>query len=206
MPTVEAFEVCIPDLKEQQRIVGSLGKMLSPASRGGASPLPYLRNANVQWDHLDLTSISKMDFESDELVKFELRPGDLLVCEGGEPGRAAVWDGRISPCYYQKALHRLRVRTEVAIPQFIMYRLWFGSVSEEFGESHAKTTIAHLPAVRLARLAIRVPPVSDQQWIVETLAKEMEGVVQMRKVVEGHLSAVNTLPAALLRRAFSGEL
>jgi len=180
--------------------------MLSPASRGGASPLPYLRNANVQWDHVDLTGISKMDFESDELVKFELRPGDLLVCEGGEPGRAAVWDGRISPCYYQKALHRLRVRAEAVIPQFIMYRLWFGSASEEFGESHAKTTIAHLPAVRLAQLAIRVPPVSEQRRIVETLAREMAEAVHTRKVVEGYLSVLNTLPAALLRRAFSGDL
>jgi type I restriction enzyme S subunit len=260
MPTVEAFEVCIPDLKEQKRIVCSLGeqmaaverarvaaeaqleaakalpavylrsafasseaqrwplrplgdlceiqlgKMLSPVSRGGASPLPYLRNANVQWDHLDLTSISKMDFEADELVKFELRPGDLLVCEGGEPGRAAVWDGRIAPCYYQKALHRLRVRTGVAIPQFIMYRLWFGSVSEEFGESHAKTTIAHLPAVRLTALAIRVPAVSEQRRIVDRLAAEMAAVVHMGKVVEGHLSALNALSGALLRRAFSGEL
>jgi type I restriction enzyme S subunit len=94
----------------------------------------------------------------------------------------------------------------VAIPQFIMYRLWFGSVSEEFGESHAKTTIAHLPAVRLAELAIRVPPVREQRRIVETLAREMAGVVRMRTVVEGHLSSIDALPAALLRRAFSGEL
>jgi type I restriction enzyme S subunit len=124
-----------------------LGKMLSPKSRGGYRPRPYLRNANVQWDRFDLSDVSEMDFSDREEQKFALRSGDLIVCEGGEPGRAAVWEGRIRPCYYQKALHRLRPVGNCVDPRFLMYRLWFGATRAEFAQSNAKTTIAHLPAV-----------------------------------------------------------
>ena len=85
-----------------------LGKMLSPAAKTNARPRRYLRNANVLWNKFDLSSLLEMDFSEEEERKFELRAGDVLVCEGGEPGRAAVWEGQISSCFYQKALVRLR--------------------------------------------------------------------------------------------------
>ena len=85
-----------------------LGKMLSPKSRQGRNPLPYLTNRNVRWGEFDLSDLLTMDFDQREIEKFQLRPGDLLVCEGGDTGRAAVWLGEIADCYYQKALHRLR--------------------------------------------------------------------------------------------------
>ena len=65
-----------------------LGKMLSPKSKTGRNPRPYLRNANVQWGRFELATVSQMDFDEREQEKFALRPGDLLVCEGGEPGRS----------------------------------------------------------------------------------------------------------------------
>ncbi|CRI67976.1 hypothetical protein THIOKS190081 [Thiocapsa sp. KS1] len=68
-----------------------LGKMLSPKSKTGTSPFPYLRNQDVQWGRINVTGLPTMDFSDKERAKFELRPGDLLVCEGGEPGRCAVW-------------------------------------------------------------------------------------------------------------------
>jgi type I restriction enzyme S subunit len=80
-----------------------LGKMLSQKARVGNSPKPYLRNKNVQWGRIDVTDMLYMDFDDREIEKFRLRPGDLLVCEGGEPGRAAIWDGALVECFYQKA-------------------------------------------------------------------------------------------------------
>ena len=85
-----------------------LGKMLSPKAMKGESPLPYLGNKNVQWGRFDLTDVFEMDFSPEEFRKFNLRSGDLLVCEGGVVGRAAIWDSPISKCCFQKALHRLR--------------------------------------------------------------------------------------------------
>jgi type I restriction enzyme S subunit len=87
-----------------------------------------------------------------------------------------------------------------------MYRLWMGALQQEFVESHAKTTIAHLPAVRLQRLPIRVPTVPEQQRIAATLKEQMASADRVRKAIEGELDAINRLPAALLRRAFNGEL
>lgn len=181
-----------------------LGKMLSPKSKTGSNPLPYLRNANVQWNRFDLSSVLKMDFSEGERRKFELKPGDLLVCEGGEPGRAAVWDGEIAQCYYQKALHRLRPISSAIDPHFVLYRLWLGAMAGEFMDSHAQTTIAHLPAVRLLQLPMQIPPLLEQKRIAAILREQMTAVERARAAAEAQLEAAAALPAAYLRDAFQG--
>jgi type I restriction enzyme S subunit len=90
-----------------------LGKMLSQKAHTGQSPKPYLRNRNVQWGHIDLSELAYMDFNDREMKKFRLDKGDLLVCEGGFVGRAAIWIGELEECYYQKALHRVRPHDNV---------------------------------------------------------------------------------------------
>jgi len=183
-----------------------LGKMLSPVSKTGVRSRPYLRNANVQWGRFDLSTITQMDFTEAEEAKFALLPGDLLVCEGGEPGRAAVWDGQITPCYYQKALHRLRPINGAVDPHFVMYRLWIGALQGEFLESHAQTTIAHLPAVRLFELPIQIPQLAEQQRIVAHLSEQLEYVKRVSQALEEQLHTIQELPNILLNRAFNGEL
>jgi len=183
-----------------------LGKMLSPKSKMGLRSRPYLRNANVQWNRFDLSDVVEMDFTENEEQKFSLRTGDLLVCEGGEPGRSAVWHGQIEPCCYQKALHRLRPINGCGDPYFLMYRLWLGAVTAEFFGSQAKTTIAHLPAVRLGSLLVGVPSLVEQQRVAALLAEQMAAVEQARKAIEEELAAINALPGAVLREAFAGRL
>jgi type I restriction enzyme S subunit len=70
-----------------------LGKMLDGKRQTGLYPAPYLRNVNVRWT-FDLSDITTMDVRPDELDRVLARPGDLVVCEGGEPGRCAVWKER----------------------------------------------------------------------------------------------------------------
>jgi type I restriction enzyme, S subunit len=147
-----------------------------------------------------------MDFDDREKRKFELKPGDLLVCEGGEPGRSAVWEGQIQPCYYQKAVHRLRPKVKDVDPHFLMFRLWLGGISGEFSDSHSKTTIAHLPAIRLATLPIALPSIQSQRGIVVTLMNEFAVVERARAAAEQELQFIRSFPGVLLRRAFSGEL
>lgn len=178
-----------------------LGKMLSPASRQGMRPRPYLRNANVQWNRFDLSSLLEMDFSEEEARKFELEKGDVLVCEGGEPGRAAVWDGQITPCYYQKALHRLRVKENLAVPEFIVYRLWYASLTQELIESRAKTTIAHLPAIRIQQLSVAMPTMSEQRFIVNQLREQLGRMKGLQEALERNLEFIGATRAALLRRA-----
>jgi type I restriction enzyme S subunit len=90
-PVPESWEVVkLGELFETQ-----LGKMLSQKARTGSDPKPYLRNKNVQWREIDTTDLLLMDFDRREEAKFTLLPGDLLVCEGGQPGRAAIWRGQM---------------------------------------------------------------------------------------------------------------
>ncbi|WP_249273323.1 restriction endonuclease subunit S, partial [Salmonella enterica] len=83
-----------------------LGKMLDKAKNKG-TPKKYIRNVNVQWDNISIDDVNEMKFEDNELSEFILRNGDLLICEGGEPGRCAIWN-KPGEFYFQKALHRVR--------------------------------------------------------------------------------------------------
>jgi type I restriction enzyme S subunit len=85
-----------------------LGKMLYEDRIDHATARPYLRIANVYWDRFALDDVKAMNFAGAEAALYALRPGDLLVCEGRGLGRSAVWEGQISPCYFQKALNRVR--------------------------------------------------------------------------------------------------
>lgn len=98
-----------------------LGKMLDKGKNKG-KPYPYLRNTNVQWLRFDLSDVKEMRFENSELEEYEVKPGDLLVCEGGEPGRCAIWDGQIEHIMFQKAIHRIRPFAGIN-SWFLLYRL-----------------------------------------------------------------------------------
>ena len=74
------------------------GASMSPKRREGKSPYPFLRTMNVLWGDINLSTLDQMDFTDAEVEKLELRPGDLLVCEGGDIGRTAIWNGSVSPC------------------------------------------------------------------------------------------------------------
>ena len=76
-----------------------LGKMLDAAKNAGI-PKPYIGNRSVQWGRIDSDDIATVSMTVADLQRFRLRPGDLLVCEGGEIGRAAIWDEPIPECYY----------------------------------------------------------------------------------------------------------
>ena len=98
-----------------------LGKMLSKKAKQGLNPKPYLANFNVQWNKIDVSELNVMDFNEREMEKFRLKCGDILVCEGGEISRSAIWNGEIEECYYQKALHRLRpIDKDVIDPEFMV--------------------------------------------------------------------------------------
>jgi restriction endonuclease S subunit len=101
-----------------------LGKMLD-AARNIGSWKPYIGNRAVQRGRMDLDAIGRVPLTASDMTRFRLEKGDLLVCGGGEIGRAAIWDAPIAECYYQKALHRLRPKGSYR-PRFLMYllQLW----------------------------------------------------------------------------------
>lgn len=181
-----------------------LGKMLSPVSRTGRRPIPYVRNANVQWDRVDLTDVAEMDFDEHEEAKFALRPGDVLVCEGGEPGRAAVWRGEITRCCFQKALHRLRPLNDAVDPEFLVFTLWLASLRGEFTDDHAKTTIAHLPAVRLSELRVSLPSLSTQRRLASRIRRRLDAIRHLQRELQTQIDEIRRLPHVILRNTFEG--
>ena len=100
-----------------------LGKMLDAKQQTGVHRYPYLANFNVQWFRFELKTLNSMDFNESDRIEFELHDGDLLVCEGGEIGRCAVWHNNVQPCYFQKALHRVRCNKDFILPDFLAW--WF---------------------------------------------------------------------------------
>ena len=101
-----------------------LGKMLDAAKNVGI-PKPYIGNRSVQWGRIDLDGLGTVPMATADLQRFRLRRGDLLVCEGGEIGRAAIWEEPIPECYYQKALHRLRTKgRDDAYLMMSLLQLW----------------------------------------------------------------------------------
>src|SRR5438128_6587411 len=79
-----------------------LGRMLSGRRETGRHAKPYLRNRDVQWGVINTANLPMMDFDDVDAARFKLETDDVLVCEGGEVGRAAVWSGQIAECYFQK--------------------------------------------------------------------------------------------------------
>ena len=182
-----------------------LGKMLSPkAKTGGASSFPYLRNQNVQWGRIDLSDLALMEFSERERKKFALRVGDLLVCEGGEPGRCAIWLNERTDCYYQKALHRIRPHAGVADSEFLSLWIRHQALTGAFEDQNAKTTIAHLPLVRLEQLLIPDVDLAHQRRIATRLKAQLAAVEQARKALGAQLVETEALQLAIYRDVEAG--
>jgi len=179
-----------------------LGKMLSPKAKTGKESFVYLRNQNVQWARFDLRDMASMDFDERERAKFALRRGDLLICEGGEPGRCAVWNEDIANCFYQKALHRLRPHADLADSEFLAYWLRFQANTGAFSDQNAKTTIAHLPLARLELLPVPDIAVSEQRLIVTRLKAQLTEADTIAQAAAAQLAEIEKLPQQLLARAF----
>lgn len=98
-----------------------LGKMLDQRKNKGIYK-PYLANVNVRWGAFDLDNLQEMKFEDDEDERYGIKYGDLIICEGGEPGRCAIWKEQLPNMKIQKALHRLRVNEEMDYRYDMLFR------------------------------------------------------------------------------------
>ena len=146
-----------------------LGKMLDSEKNTG-TPKPYLGNRAVQWGRIYLDDIGSIKLTASDLRRFRLRDGDLLVCEGGEVGRSAIWREPMAECYYQKALHRLRPKQGYNIELMGNLLQWLSS--KGFLANYVtQTSIAHLPKDKFETLPIPLPPTkAEQEAIAEALS------------------------------------
>lgn len=151
-----------------------LGKMLNAEKNVGV-PKPYLGNRAVQWGRIDYTDLPTVPMSRADLERFRLLKGDLLVCEGGEVGRAAIWEAPLEECYYQKALHRLRpLRGFNSQLMAAFLRRW--ADCGLLANYVTQTSIAHLPREKFMEVPIPVPPPPEQRAIVKALG-DVEGLL-----------------------------
>lgn len=145
----------------------SLGKMLDKKQATGLDPTPYLRNINVRWGGFDLSDLAEMDIRPDELDRVLAQPGDVIACEGGEPGRAAVWSGP-GTIALQKALHRIQPSEAIAAA-YLALLLQHLAVSGKLARFFTGTTIKHLPQEKLRLIGVPFPPSAEQKRIVAAI-------------------------------------
>ena len=181
-----------------------LGKMLD-ASKNSGNKVNYLRNKNVRWFSFELDDLKQLRISNNELRKLLVQNGDVFVCEGGEPGRAAVWNGGNEPVVFQKALHRVRF-TIPMIADWLVFNLKNDADSQKLTELFTGTTIKLFTGRSLKTYPISIPPLEEQQEIVRqvnklfTIADKLEAHYQQAKV------KANKLSQSILAKAFWGEL
>lgn len=181
----------------------SLGKMLDKAKNKGEFQ-PYLRNINVRWFTFDLSDLFQMPFLETETERYTAVKGDVLICEGGYPGRAAIW-AEDYPIYFQKALHRVRFH-EQEHNKWFLYYLYSRDKSGELKQHFSGTGIQHFTGEVLARFELPLPPPQELRRAVAKLDALFAEAQRLESIYQQKLGALDELKKSLLHKAFSGEL
>jgi type I restriction enzyme S subunit len=173
-----------------------LGKMLDQEKNRG-EPLPYLANVNVRWGEFALDNLRTMRFEPHERERYGLRHGDIVMCEGGEPGRCAIWRDQVPGMMIQKALHRIRPR-DILDYRFLYYNLLNIGNSKGFDQYFTGATIKHLPGEKLAKVEVDIPPLPVQRRIAGILSAYDELIENSQR----RIRILETMARALYREWF----
>ena len=138
------------------------GKALNSSNTEGTLK-DYLTTSNVYWNSFDFSVIKKMLFKESELNKCQITKGDLLVCEGGDIGRAAIWDYDYDICI-QNHLHRLRPKVNGICVPFYYYVLYYLKINNMIGGKGIG--LLGLSSNALHKLHVHFPPLNEQHRIV----------------------------------------
>lgn len=181
-----------------------LGKMLNKSKQTGENTIPYLRSVNVQWGRVDILDLNQMDILPNELEKFTVKKGDLLICEGGESGRAAIWE-KDNPIGFQNALHRVRSKNEV-INKYLYYYFEWLVKNELIEHLFNGVTIKHFPQENLRSVEISYPSIGEQTKIVELLEDHLSRLEASVSLADAMEKQAIGLRRSLLQAAFTGQL
>ena len=181
-----------------------LGKMLDKNKNKG-SYQPYLRNVNVRWGSFDLDDLLEMKFEESEQERYGIQIGDLIMCEGGEPGRCAIWNTDVPNMKIQKALHRIRVK-DMVYNKFVYCLFTLYAQNGYLEKYFTGTTIKHLTGQSLKTIEIPLPPLTEQQRIVKEIESRLSQATASETYIENALQQAEALRQSILKKAFCGEL
>lgn len=177
-----------------------LGKMLDQEKNRG-DLMPYLANVNVRWGEFDLRELREMRFEQDELETFGLKLGDIVMCEGGEPGRCAIWKEQMPGMMIQKAIHRIRCRENMD-HVYLYHNLRHQGQSGHLATLFTGATIKHLPREKLARVTVLVPSVR----LIDLFSRHTHPIESQLGLLEAANRRASEARNLLLPRLISGEV
>lgn len=187
--------------------ISGLGKTLNKSIDNGKDT-PYLCSINVYWTGIDLTTVKTAKFTQTDRDKYLLQKGDLLICEGGDVGRSAVWNYD-REMYYQNALHRVRFLGKIN-PYFFLYLLECYKGLKIIEEYSKGVTIKHFVQSSLNAMFLPLPPLNEQQRIVDKINEVMPVVAKYdttySKVTELNETFPEALKRSILQWAVQGNL
>ena len=183
-----------------------LGKMLDTKRISRDHLHPYLRNVDVQWGEINVADLPMINIRPAEIDRYTVRSGDLLVCEGGEAGRCAIWRGENGAYGYQKALHRLRPHhADEDRPRFMYYALMCAVGRDAFNDGH-ESTIRHLTGDKLRAHRFPFPPSHEQLRIEKFLDKQMTSIECAMSVERCLIDLLGEYRTRLITDVVTGKL
>ena len=187
--------------------ITELGKTLDKAKNQGDYK-PYLCSINVYWSGIDLTKVKEARFEKNEISKYKLKKGDLLICEGGDVGRSAIWEND-QEMYYQNALHRVRFYGGIN-PYYFRLLMECYKGNKILDKKSKGMTIKHLVQTALNAIYFPLPPIQEQQRIVDKF-QSLIPILEQYNTSEIRLSNLNSgfpdlLKKSILQEAVQGKL
>lgn len=183
-----------------------LGKMLQPESGAlGDRLTPYLKALHVNWGNVATSDLPEMWANSSDLNQYGIQAGDLLVCEGGEVGRAGIVVEVPQGCIIQNALHRVRARENFDV-RFLTYVLYSVAEAGWFSILCNKATIAHLTCEKLVALQIPATIGEEQREIADYLDKKTVQIDGQVSREERSIELLKEYRTALISEAVTGKI
>lgn len=180
-----------------------LGKMLDKKKNKGNFE-PYLRNLNVQWFSINTDNLLDMRFEDSEYERYAVKKGDLVICEGGYPGRGAIWE-QDEDIFFQKALHRIRSH-DVIYNQWILYYLYLSDRNGSLKSNFTGAGIQHFTGKALKQLSLPVPDKVKAEKYIYKIDEIFKKVKHLEDIYQQKLNSIDELKKSILQKAFNGEL
>lgn len=187
------------------RYSSELGKMLDSAKITGNHLIPYMRNVDVQWGAINFEDLPSMDIHENDYERYIVKSGDLLVCEGGEVGRAAIVPQVSGIFGYQKALHRLRALDASEDSRFMYFTLLWAANTGIFDQS-GSSTIAHLTGEQLRKYRFPKPPIQEQNAIASFLEAESAEFDALTTEAQRAIDLLQERRSALISAAVTGQI
>ncbi|MDE2155073.1 MAG: restriction endonuclease subunit S [Xanthomonadaceae bacterium] len=185
-----------------------LGRQRSPDKLKGDNPTPYIRAANITEIGVDLTDVLEMDFSPTERETFALKRGDILLTEASgsaeHVGRPAIWTQDHGLYCFQNTVLRFTPNTISA--EFGFFSFLAMQKLGVFSRLSGGVGINHLSAGKFSKLPIALPPITEQQAVVDTLRGCLSACDQQNLAIETSLKQAAAQRKNILKAAFAGQL